>query len=64
MHADHPVELPSSASARAPTLKIVESYTSTYLRFVWTMSATAVVFYGLWAFERDGHTPGHGLPSR
>jgi decaprenyl-phosphate phosphoribosyltransferase len=34
--------------------KALESYTSTYLRFVWTMSATAVVLcYGLWAFERD-----------
>ena len=37
--------------------KSLENYTSTYLRFVWTMSATAVVvFYGLWAFERDGHS--------
>lgn len=37
--------------------KSLESYTSTYLRFVWTMSATAVVvFCGLWAFERDGHS--------
>jgi decaprenyl-phosphate phosphoribosyltransferase len=36
--------------------KALESYTSTYLRFVWTLSATAVVVcYGLWAFERDGH---------
>jgi decaprenyl-phosphate phosphoribosyltransferase len=35
----------------------LESYTSTYLRFVWTMSATAVVMcYGLWAFERDHHS--------
>ena len=35
--------------------KSLESYTSTYLRFVWTLSATAmVVCYGLWAFERDG----------
>lgn len=35
--------------------KSLESYTSTYLRFVWTLSATAVVLcYGLWAFERDG----------
>lgn len=34
--------------------KSLESYTSTYLRFVWTLSATAVVLcYGLWAFERD-----------
>ena len=32
--------------------KALESYTSTYLRFVWTMSATAVIlFYGLWAFQ-------------
>src|SRR5258707_1560361 len=30
--------------------KSLESYTSTYLRFVWTMSATAaVVCYGVWA---------------
>lgn len=30
-------------------------YTTTYLRFVWTLSATALVLcYGLWAFERDG----------
>ena len=37
--------------------KSLESYTGTYLRFVWTLSATAVVvFYGLWAFERDGHS--------
>jgi decaprenyl-phosphate phosphoribosyltransferase len=36
--------------------KSLETYTSTYLRFVWTMSATAVVVcYGLWAFERDGY---------
>ena len=34
--------------------KALESYTGTYLRFVWTLSATAVVMcYGLWAFERD-----------
>jgi decaprenyl-phosphate phosphoribosyltransferase len=37
--------------------KSLESYTSTYLRFVWTLSATAmVVCYSLWAFERDGAT--------
>ncbi|HKP39657.1 decaprenyl-phosphate phosphoribosyltransferase [Mycobacterium sp.] len=35
--------------------KSLENYTSTYLRFVWTLSATAmVVCYSLWAFERDG----------
>jgi decaprenyl-phosphate phosphoribosyltransferase len=35
--------------------KSLESYTSTYLRFVWTLSATVmVVCYSLWAFERDG----------
>ncbi len=37
--------------------KSLENYTSTYLTFVWTLSATAVVVcYGLWAFERDGKT--------
>jgi decaprenyl-phosphate phosphoribosyltransferase len=37
--------------------KSLESYTPSYLRFVWTMSATAVVLcYGLFAFERDGGT--------
>jgi decaprenyl-phosphate phosphoribosyltransferase len=35
--------------------KSLENYTSSYLRFVWTLSATAVVLcYGLWAFERGG----------
>lgn len=39
--------------------KALEGYTASYLRFVWTLSATAlVVCYGLWAFERD-----HGAPS-
>ncbi|BBY33499.1 decaprenyl-phosphate phosphoribosyltransferase [Mycolicibacter minnesotensis] len=34
--------------------KSLESYTGTYLRFVWTMSATAMlVCYSLFAFERD-----------
>lgn len=37
--------------------KSLDNYTGTYLRFVWTTSATAaIVFYGLWAFERDGHS--------
>ena len=49
--------LDTSAAERANIRKSLESYTSTYLRFVWTMSATAVVLcYGLWAFERDGST--------
>src|SRR6202022_1951425 len=34
--------------------KSLESYTGTYLRFVWTLSATAVVLcYGLWAFDPE-----------
>lgn len=34
--------------------KSLESYTGTYLRFVWTLAATAaVVCYSLFAFERD-----------
>lgn len=48
-------ELQLAERTGAKIRKALESYTSTYLRFVWTMSATAVVVcYGLWAFERDG----------
>ncbi|KHO22108.1 decaprenyl-phosphate phosphoribosyltransferase [Mycolicibacterium setense] len=50
-------ELQLAERTGAKIRKSLESYTSTYLRFVWTMSATAVVVcYGLWAFERDGHS--------
>ncbi|WP_156689466.1 decaprenyl-phosphate phosphoribosyltransferase [Mycobacterium sp. Marseille-P9652] len=47
-------ELQLAERTGAAIRKSLESYTSTYLRFVWTMSATAVVLcYGLWAFERE-----------
>ena len=47
-------ELQLAERTGAKIRKSLESYTSTYLRFVWTMSAAAlVVCYGLWAFERD-----------
>jgi decaprenyl-phosphate phosphoribosyltransferase len=50
-------ELQLAEGTGAKIRKSLESYTSTYLRFVWTLSATAVVLcYGLWAFERDGNT--------
>ena len=50
-------ELQLAERTGAAIRKALESYTSTYLRFVWTMSATAVVVcYGLWAFERDRHS--------
>ncbi len=50
-------ELQVAERTGAKIRKSLESYTSTYLRFVWTMSATAVVVcYGLWAFERDRHS--------
>ncbi|QUR69378.1 decaprenyl-phosphate phosphoribosyltransferase [Mycobacterium spongiae] len=50
-------ELQLAERTGAAIRKSLESYTSTYLRFVWTMSATAVVLcYGLWAFERDGYS--------
>lgn len=50
-------ELQVAERTGAKIRKSLESYTSTYLRFVWTMSATAVVIcYGLWAFERDHHS--------
>ncbi len=49
-------ELQLAERTGAKIRKSLESYTSTYLRFVWTLSATAVVLcYGLWAFERDAH---------
>jgi decaprenyl-phosphate phosphoribosyltransferase len=52
-------ELQLSERTGAKIRKSLESYTSTYLRFVWTLSATAVVVcYGLWAFERDRVTDG------
>ena len=48
-------ELRLSERTGAKIRKSLESYTGTYLRFVWTLSATAmVVCYSLWAFERDG----------
>ena len=47
-------ELRLAQSTGAKIRKSLESYTGTYLRFVWTVSATAmVVCYGLFAFERD-----------
>lgn len=47
-------ELQLAERTGAQIRKSLESYTSTYLRFVWTLSASAVVMcYGLWAFERD-----------
>jgi decaprenyl-phosphate phosphoribosyltransferase len=52
-------ELQLAERTGAAIRKALESYTSTYLRFVWTMSATAVVLcYGLWAFERDHGSAG------
>lgn len=52
-------ELQLAERTGAKIRKSLEAYTSTYLRFVWTLSATAVVVcYGLWAFERDRLTGG------
>ena len=49
-------ELQLAERTGAKIRRSLESYTGSYLRFVWTMSATAMVLcYGLWAFERDGH---------
>lgn len=50
-------ELQVAERTGAKIRKSLENYTGTYLRFVWTTSATAtIVFYGLWAFERDRHS--------
>jgi decaprenyl-phosphate phosphoribosyltransferase len=47
-------ELQLAERTGAKIRKSLESYTTTYLRFVWTLSATAVVVcYGLWAFEPE-----------
>src|SRR6478736_1619670 len=48
-------ELQLSERTGAKIRKSLESYTASYLRFVWTLSAGAMVLcYALWAFERDG----------
>ncbi len=45
-------ELQLAERTGAKIRKSLEYYTTTYLRFVWTLSATAVVLcYGLWAFD-------------
>lgn len=50
-------ELQLAERTGAKIRKSLESYTSSYLRFVWTLSATSVVLcYGLFAFERDHHS--------
>jgi decaprenyl-phosphate phosphoribosyltransferase len=52
-------ELQLAERTGAKIRKSLENYTSSYLRFVWTLSATAmVVCYSLWAFERDGADAG------
>lgn len=46
-------ELQLALSTGAKIRKSLEYYTPTYLRFTWSLAATAVVvFYGLWAFEQ------------
>lgn len=50
-------ELQLAERTGAKIRKSLENYTTTYLRFVWTLSATAVVIcYGLWAFEQDAES--------
>ena len=50
-------ELQLAERTGAKIRRSLENYTTTYLRFVWTLSATAVVLcYGLWAFEQDAET--------
>jgi decaprenyl-phosphate phosphoribosyltransferase len=49
-------ELQLAERTGAKIRKSLEYYTTTYLRFVWTLSATAVVLcYGLWAFDTTKH---------
>lgn len=45
-------ELQLAQRTGAKIRKSLEYYTTTYLRFVWTLAATAVVLcYGMWAFD-------------
>ena len=59
VHGGRASATPNCSWPSGPGAKIrksLESYTASYLRFVWTLSATATVLcYGLWAFERDGN---------
>lgn len=49
-------ELQIALNTGAKIRKSLEYYTPTYLRFVWTLAATAVVVcYGLWAFDQGLH---------
>ncbi|AGP29852.1 decaprenyl-phosphate phosphoribosyltransferase [Corynebacterium terpenotabidum] len=53
-------ELKLAMRSGAKIRKSLESYTPTYLRFVWTMAATGVVvFYALWGFDMSQQHPGH-----
>ncbi|MFM9377191.1 decaprenyl-phosphate phosphoribosyltransferase [Gordonia sp. VNK21] len=53
-------ELQLATSTGAKIRKSLEYYTPTYLRFVWTLAATAVVLcYGLWAFDTQGDPAMH-----
>ncbi len=50
-------ELQLAERTGAKIRKSLEYYTTTYLRFVWTLSATAVVLsYGLWALDDTIHS--------
>ncbi|WP_024801282.1 decaprenyl-phosphate phosphoribosyltransferase [Nocardia sp. BMG51109] len=47
-------ELRIALDTGAKIRKSLQYYTPTYLRFIWTLAATAVVvFYGLWAFQQQ-----------
>ncbi|MEV5646734.1 decaprenyl-phosphate phosphoribosyltransferase [Nocardia sp. NPDC052254] len=49
-------ELMIARDGGTPLRASLQHYTPTYLRFVWTLAATAlVVFYSLWAFGPDRH---------
>jgi decaprenyl-phosphate phosphoribosyltransferase len=56
-------ELQIALATGAKIRKSLQYYTPTYLRFVWTLSATVVVVcYGLWAFQQ-GQDSHHGRHS-
>ncbi len=49
-------ELKLAEETGAKIRKSLQYYTTSYLRFVWTLAATSVVLcYGLWAFDTKAH---------
>jgi decaprenyl-phosphate phosphoribosyltransferase len=59
-YAERRTEAPEGGSTR----RVLEDYSPSYLRFVWSLSAAVVVFaYSLWAFELSAQSSGWATAS-